>query len=106
VLLWVIDLVKVERDSLSEVAQGFVDRTALAGDVDLKALRPRTSPPPDVRRRSGSDGYPRPPLWHLERRSVLVPRKRRTPPRAQWQAFCSRPSAPTVAGCDTTTPGS
>ena len=35
----VIDLVKVERDSLGEIAQGFIDRTALAGDIDLKTLR-------------------------------------------------------------------
>lgn len=37
--LWVIDLFEIESDSLGEVAQGFVDRTALASDVDLKTLR-------------------------------------------------------------------
>ena len=37
--LWVIDLFEVQSDSLGEVAQGFVDRMALAGDVDLKTLR-------------------------------------------------------------------
>ncbi len=37
--LWVFDLFEVESDSLGEVAQGLVDRTALASDVDLKALR-------------------------------------------------------------------
>lgn len=30
-----VDLFKVERDSISEIAQGFVDRVVLAGDVDL-----------------------------------------------------------------------
>lgn len=37
--LLVVDLVKVEGDSLGEIAQGFLDRAALAGDVDLKTLR-------------------------------------------------------------------
>lgn len=37
--LRVIDLFEVESDSLGEVAQGLVDRTALASDVDLKTLR-------------------------------------------------------------------
>ena len=36
--LWVIDLFEVQSDSLGEVALGFVDRTALASDVDLKTL--------------------------------------------------------------------
>lgn len=38
-LLRVIDLVKIEADSLGEIAQGLVDRAALAGHVDLETLR-------------------------------------------------------------------
>ena len=37
--LRIIHLIKVERDSLREVAQSFVDGAALAGHIDLKALR-------------------------------------------------------------------
>lgn len=37
--LRIIDLVEIERDSFGEVAQGFLDCAALAGDIDLKALR-------------------------------------------------------------------
>ena len=38
-LLWIIHLIKVQRDSLREVTQCFVDGAALAGHIDLKALR-------------------------------------------------------------------
>lgn len=37
--LWVVDFIKVERDSFREVAQGFVDGVALAGHIDLQTLR-------------------------------------------------------------------
>jgi hypothetical protein len=37
--LWIIHLIEVERDSLREVAQSFVDGAALAGLIDFKALR-------------------------------------------------------------------
>jgi hypothetical protein len=37
--LWVVDLIEVEGDSLREIAQGFLDRVALAGYIDLKTLR-------------------------------------------------------------------
>ena len=37
--LRVVDLLEVERNSLGEVAQGLIDRRALAGDVDLETLR-------------------------------------------------------------------
>ena len=38
-LLGVLDLVEVQLDRLSEIAQCLRDRAALAGHVDLKALR-------------------------------------------------------------------
>ena len=38
-LLGVLDLVEVQLDRLSEIAQRLRDRAALAGHVDLKALR-------------------------------------------------------------------
>jgi len=37
--LWVVDLIEVERDSLREVAQGFIDGAALAGHIDFQTLR-------------------------------------------------------------------
>jgi len=39
VLLGVFDLIEVQLDRLGEIAQGFGDRAALAGHIDLKALR-------------------------------------------------------------------
>jgi hypothetical protein len=36
--LWIVDLIEVEGDSLREIAQGFLDRAALAGYIDLKTL--------------------------------------------------------------------
>ncbi|MBV9059643.1 MAG: hypothetical protein JO296_01590 [Pseudonocardiales bacterium] len=38
-LLWIIRLIKVERDSFRKVPQSFVDCAAMAGHIDLKALR-------------------------------------------------------------------
>lgn len=37
--LWISHLIEVERDSLREVAQSFVDGAALAGHIDFRALR-------------------------------------------------------------------
>lgn len=37
--LGVVDLIEVEGDRLREIAQGFLDRVALAGYIDLKTLR-------------------------------------------------------------------
>lgn len=37
--LGVVDLIEVQGDSLREIAQGFLDRVALAGYIDLKTLR-------------------------------------------------------------------